>query len=134
MRNSKKYEDEGLRHLVAEKFGGVCYLRMDDTNPQKEDIEYVRAIEEDIKWLGFKWGKVCYASDYFQDLWDFAEWCILNDKAYVDEQTSEEIAAQKGSPTEPGQNSPYRDRPIEENLELFRMRKQKNVWKLLVIC
>ena len=82
---------------VAKKFGGVCNLRMDDTNPQKEDIEYVRAIERDIKWLGFEWGKVVYASDYFQDLWDFAEWCILNGRAYVDEQTSEEIAAQKGT-------------------------------------
>ena len=105
---------------VAEKFGGVCYLRMDDTNPQKEDLEYVRAIEEDIQWLGYKWGKICYASDYFQDLWDFAEWCITTGKAYVDEQTSEEIAAQKGTPTEPGQNSPYRDRPVAESLQLFR--------------
>ncbi|MBO7295291.1 MAG: glutamine--tRNA ligase, partial [Bacteroidaceae bacterium] len=101
---------------IAEKFGGQCYLRMDDTNPQKEDLEYVRAIEEDIQWLGYKWGKICYASDYFQDLWDFAEWCILTGKAYVDEQTSEEIAAQKGTPTEPGKNSPYRDRPAEESL------------------
>ena len=82
---------------AARKFGGTCYLRMDDTNPQKEDMEYVRAIEKDIKWLGFEWGKEVYASDYFQDLWDFAEWCILNDRAYVDEQTSEEIAAQKGT-------------------------------------
>ena len=105
---------------IAKKFGGVCNLRMDDTNPQKEDTEYVEAIERDIKWLGFEWGKVCYASDYFQDLWDFAEWCILQGKAYVDEQTSEEIAAQKGTPTEPGTNSIYRDRPAEESLRLFR--------------
>ena len=105
---------------IAKKFGGVCNLRMDDTNPQKEDTEYVEAIERDIKWLGFQWGKVCYASDYFQDLWDFAEWCILQGRAYVDEQTSEEIAAQKGTPTEPGTNSPYRDRPAEESLKLFR--------------
>ena len=105
---------------IAEKFGGVCNLRMDDTNPQKEDTEYVEAIERDIKWLGFQWGKVCYASDYFQDLWDFAEWCIMQGRAYVDEQTSEEIAAQKGTPTEAGTNSPYRDRPAEESLRLFR--------------
>ena len=105
---------------IAKNFGGVCNLRMDDTNPQKEDMEYVMAIERDIKWLGFDWGKVCYASDYFQDLWDFAEWCILNDLAYVDEQTSEEIAAQKGTPTEAGVNSPYRDRPNQDSLSLFR--------------
>lgn len=105
---------------IAKNFGGVCNLRMDDTNPQKEDMEYVMAIERDIKWLGFDWGKVCYASDYFQDLWDFAEWCILNDLAYVDEQTSEEIAAQKGTPMEAGVNSPYRDRPNQDSLSLFR--------------
>ena len=105
---------------IAKNFGGICNLRMDDTNPQKEDMEYVMAIERDIKWLGFDWGKVCYASDYFQDLWDFAEWCILNGLAYVDEQTSEEIAAQKGTPTEAGVNSPYRDRPNQDSLSLFR--------------
>ncbi|MBO4661152.1 MAG: glutamine--tRNA ligase [Bacteroidaceae bacterium] len=112
---------------VARKFGGVCNLRMDDTNPQKEDIEYVRAIERDIKWLGFEWGKVVYASDYFQDLWNFAEWCILNGRAYVDEQTSEEIAAQKGTPTEPGTDSPYRNRPAEESLRMFREMNSGNV-------
>ncbi len=112
---------------AARKFGGTCYLRMDDTNPQKEDMEYVRAIEKDIQWLGFKWGKEVYASDYFQDLWDFAEWCIQQGRAYVDEQTSEEIAAQKGTPTEPGQNSPYRDRPAEESLRLFREMNSGNV-------
>ena len=112
---------------VAQKFGGVCNLRMDDTNPQKEDTEYVEAIERDIKWLGFQWGKVCYASDYFQDLWDFAEWCILQGHAYVDEQSSEEIAAQKGTPTEPGTNSPFRERPAEESLKLFREMNSGNV-------
>ena len=112
---------------IAKKFGGVCNLRMDDTNPQKEDMEYVKAIERDIKWLGFDWGKVCYASDYFQDLWDFAEWCILNDKAYVDEQTSEEIAAQKGTPTEPGSESPYRNRPAQDSLSLFREMNSGNM-------
>lgn len=104
---------------VAAKYGGVCNLRMDDTNPQKEDMEYVEAIKRDIQWLGFKWGKILYASDYFQDLWDFAVWCIKQGRAYVDEQTSEEIAKQKGTPTQAGTNSPYRDRPIEESLRLF---------------
>ena len=104
---------------IAKKFGGVCNLRMDDTNPQKEDIEYVNAIKRDIEWLGFKWGKIVYASDYFQDLWNFAVWCIKTGKAYVDEQSAETIAEQKGTPTTPGTNSPYRDRPIEESLALF---------------
>ena len=104
---------------VAEKFGGVCNLRFDDTNPQKEDTEYVDAILHDIKWLGFKWKNIYYASDYFQQLWDFAVRLIKEGKAYVDEQTSEEIAAQKGTPTEPGTPSPYRNRPVEESLELF---------------
>ncbi len=104
---------------VAEKYNGVCNLRLDDTNPQKEDIEYVKAIEKDIEWLGFKWGKVLYASDYFQQLWDFAVELIKRGKAYVDEQTAEEIAKQKGTPTTPGQNSPFRDRPVEESLALF---------------
>ena len=104
---------------VAEKYNGVCNLRLDDTNPQKEDIEYVRAIEKDIEWLGLKWGKVLYASDYFQQLWDFAVELIKRGKAYVDEQTAEQIAAQKGTPTTPGQESPYRNRPVEESLALF---------------
>lgn len=104
---------------IAEKYGGVCNLRFDDTNPTKEDMEYVDAIKEDIEWLGFKWGNEYYASDYFQQLWDFAIDLIKEGKAYIDEQTSEQIAAQKGTPTQAGENSPYRDRPIEENLELF---------------
>ncbi len=112
---------------VAKRFGGKCFLRMDDTNPQKEDTEYVEAIKRDIEWLGFKWDNLVYASDYFQELWDFAEWCILHDKAYVDEQTSEEIAKQKGTPTEPGTNSPYRNRPAEESLRLFREMNSGNV-------
>ncbi len=112
---------------VAEKFGGVCNLRMDDTNPQKEDTEYVEAIKRDIEWLGFKWGDLVYASDYFQELWDFAVWCIKTGKAYVDEQTSEEIAQQKGTPTQPGTNSPYRDRPVEESLTLFEDMNSGNV-------
>ena len=105
---------------AAEEFGGVCNLRFDDTNPSKENTEYVENILNDIRWLGFKWGHIYYASDYFQKLWDFAIWMIENGHAYVDEQTSEQIAQQKGTPTEPGTPSPYRDRPIEENLRLFR--------------
>lgn len=104
---------------AAEEFGGVCNLRFDDTNPSKENTEYVENILNDIKWLGFKWGNIYYASDYFQKLWDFAIWMIKNGNAYVDEQTSEQIAEQKGTPTVPGTFSPYRDRPIEENLKLF---------------
>lgn len=104
---------------VAEKYNGICNLRFDDTNPSKEDTEYVDSILNDIQWLGFHWENVYYASDYFQQLWDFAVWMIKEGKAYIDEQTSEDIAAQKGTPTQPGTPSPYRDRPIEENLELF---------------
>jgi len=105
---------------VAEKFGGTCNLRFDDTNPVKEDTEYVDAIREDIHWLGFDWGdREYYASDYFPRLFDLAVRMIKEGKAYVDDQTSEEIAAQKGTPTRPGQNSPYRDRTPEENLDLF---------------
>ena len=105
---------------VAERYNGVCNLRFDDTNPSKEDTEYVDSILNDIKWLGFKWGNVYYASDYFQKLWDFAVWMIENGKAYVDEQTSEQIAEQKGTPTQARVESPYRNRPVEESLELFR--------------
>lgn len=112
---------------VAEKFGGTCNLRMDDTNPQKEDTEYVEAIKCDIEWLGFKWGKLVYASDYFQDLWDFAVWCIKAGRAYVDEQSSEDIAAQKGTPTQAGTESPYRNRPVEESLALFEEMNSGNV-------
>ncbi len=104
---------------VAEEFGGVCNLRFDDTNPSKEDTEYVDSILRDIQWLGFKWGNLYYASDYFEKLWDLAVWMIKQGLAYVDEQTSEQIAAQKGTPTQPGTASPFRDRPIEENLRLF---------------
>ena len=104
---------------LAEKYGGTCNLRFDDTNPQKEETEYIESIEHDIKWLGFKWANVFYASDYFQDLWDFAVWLIKQGRAYVDEQSSEVIAQQKGTTTSPGTNSPYRDRPVEENLRLF---------------
>ena len=110
---------------VAEKFGGTCNLRFDDTNPAKEDVEYVDSIKEDIHWLGFDWGdREYYASDYFPKLYDLAVRLIKEGKAYVDDQTSDEIAAQKGTPTEPGTESPYRNRTPEENLDLFeRMNK-----------
>lgn len=104
---------------AAERFGGVCNLRLDDTNPTKEGTEYVEAIKEDIEWLGFKWGKVLYASDYFEQLWDFAVALIRQGRAYVDEQSAEQIAAQKGTPTQPGVESPFRNRPVEESLALF---------------
>ena len=112
---------------IAKQYGGVCNLRMDDTNPQKEDTEYVEAIKRDIEWLGFKWGEILYASDYFQQLWDLAVALIKEGKAYVDEQTSEQIAAQKGTPTQPGTESPYRNRPIEESLKLFEEMNSGNV-------
>ena len=105
---------------VAEHYNGVCNLRFDDTNPSKENNEYVENILNDISWLGFKWGNIYYASDYFEKLWEFAVWMIQKGYAYVDEQSSEEIAKQKGTPTEPGVASPYRDRPVEESLELFK--------------
>ncbi|MBR5378144.1 MAG: glutamine--tRNA ligase/YqeY domain fusion protein [Bacteroidales bacterium] len=104
---------------IAAQHGGVCNLRFDDTNPTKENMEYVDAIKEDIQWLGYQWGNEYYASDYFQQLWDFAIELIKRGKAYIDEQSSEEIAAQKGTPTQPGIESPYRNRPIEESLDLF---------------
>ena len=104
---------------IAEKYKGICNLRFDDTNPSKENNEYVENILNDIHWLGFEWGDIYYASDYFQKLWDFAVWLIKNGHAYVDEQTAEQIAEQKGTPTTPGTASPYRDRPIDESLQLF---------------
>lgn len=105
---------------IARNYGGTCNLRFDDTNPVKEDVEYVDSIQEDIQWLGYQWKNVYYASDYFQQLWDVAEQLILSDKAYVDEQSAETIAKQKGTPTVPGTESPYRNRPVQESLELFR--------------
>ena len=104
---------------IAEKSKGICNLRFDDTNPSKEDNEHVENILNDIHWLGFEWGDIYYASDYFQKLWDFAVWLIKNGHAYVDEQTAEQIAEQKGTPTTAGTASPYRDRPIDESLQLF---------------
>lgn len=104
---------------LAQQYGGICNLRFDDTNPVKEDVEYVDSIQEDIQWLGFDWANVYYASDYFQQLWDFAICLIKDGKAYIDEQSAEEIAKQKGTPTLAGTESPFRNRPIDENLDLF---------------
>lgn len=109
---------------IAERYNGICNLRFDDTNPVKEDVEYVDSIMEDIKWLGFHWENVYYASDYFPQLWDFAVRLIKEGKAYVDEQSAEIIAQQKGTPTQPGTNSPFRDRPVEESLDLFNRMNQ----------
>jgi glutaminyl-tRNA synthetase len=105
---------------IAEQYNGTCNLRFDDTNPVKEDVEYVDSIMDDIRWLGFHWNEDYYASDYFRQLFDFAVRLIETGKAYVDEQSAEEIARQKGTPTQPGTESPYRNRPIVENLDLFR--------------
>ncbi|MDR0431497.1 MAG: glutamine--tRNA ligase/YqeY domain fusion protein [Tannerellaceae bacterium] len=104
---------------IAERYNGICNLRFDDTNPVKEDVEYVDSIMEDIKWLGYNWENVYYASDYFQQLFDFAVQLVKKGNAYVDEQRAEDIAKQKGTPTQPGVESPYRNRPVEENLDLF---------------
>ncbi len=104
----------------AQKYGGTCNLRLDDTNPSKEDVEYVDAICEDIKWLGFKWDKLLYASDYFDDIYECAVKLIKMGKAYVDDLSADEIREYRGTLTEPGKESPYRTRSIEENLDLFR--------------
>ena len=110
-----------LNFGIAEEFGGRCHLRFDDTNPAKEEQEYIDAIERDVRWLGFDWGKHLYhASDYFETLYEWAEHLIEAGKAYVDDQSQEEMRANRGTLTEPGRNSPFRDRPVEENLDLFR--------------
>lgn len=105
---------------TAMKYGGVCNLRLDDTNPAKEDIEYVESIKEDIEWLGFKWEECLYASSYFDFLYECAIKLIKDGKAYVDDLTAEEMREYRGTLTEPGKNSPYRDRSVEENLDLFK--------------
>ncbi len=113
-----------LNFGLAKRFNGKCNLRFDDTNPVKEEVEYVDSIKEDVKWLGFEWeGEERYASDYFDQLYDWAEKLIMEGKAYVDDQSSEEIASQKGTPTKPGQESPYRNRTVDENIDLFRRMK-----------
>jgi glutaminyl-tRNA synthetase len=123
------YLHVGHASAICLNFGlGIDYkapvnLRFDDTNPSKEEQEYVDAIKRDVEWLGFQWDKECYASDYFQQLYDWAVELIKKDKAYVDSQTSQEMAQQKGTPTQPGTDSPYRNRSIEENLDLFTRMK-----------
>jgi glutaminyl-tRNA synthetase len=112
-----------LNFGLGEKYNAPVNLRFDDTNPIKEEQEYVDAIKRDVEWLGFKWAKECYASDYFQQLYDWAVMMIKAGDAYVDSQASEVIAEQKGTPTQAGKNSPFRDRSVEENLELFRKMK-----------
>ena len=109
-----------LNFELAKKYSAKINLRFDDTNPEKEEQKYIDAIKSDIKWLNYKWDNELYASDYFQILHDWAVNLIENDKAYVDSQNSEKIASQKGTPTEPGLNSPFRDRPIEESLAMFK--------------
>lgn len=109
------------------KYNAPVNLRFDDTNPAKEEQEFVDAIKKDVAWLGFKWDKVCYASDYFQELYDWAVLLIKNGKAYVDSQTSQQIAEQKGTPTEPGKESPFRNRSVEENLKIFKKMKNGDV-------
>ena len=113
-----------LNFGIAEEFGGRCHLRFDDTNPTKEEQEYIDAIERDVRWLGFDWGKHLYhASDYFERLYEWAEHLIHTGHAYVDDQSQEEMRVARGTLTEPGKNSPFRDRPVEENLDLFRRMK-----------
>jgi glutaminyl-tRNA synthetase len=109
-----------LNFGVASEFGGYCNLRYDDTNPTKEDVEYVDAIEEDVRWLGFEWKEHRHASDYFEQLYQWAEHLVTHGKAYVDSLSAEEMREYRGTLTEPGKNSPHRDRSVEENLELFR--------------
>ncbi|MGO4788313.1 glutamine--tRNA ligase/YqeY domain fusion protein [Paenibacillus sp. 2KB_20] len=113
-----------INFTLADEFGGRTHLRFDDTNPVKEDIEYVNSIKEDVKWLGFDWEELRYASDYFEEMYNRAVLLIKKGKAYVDDQSADQIREKRGTLTEPGQNSPYRDRSVEENLDLFeRMRK-----------
>ncbi len=110
-----------LNFGIAEEFGGRCHLRFDDTNPTKEEQEYIDAIKRDVRWLGYDWGKHLYhASDYFEQLYQWAECLIRDAKAYVDDQSQDEIRANRGTLTEPGNNSPFRDRSVEENFDLFR--------------
>ena len=110
---------------IAEEYGGLCNLRYDDTNPTKEDVEYVDAIKEDIRWLGFTWDdREFYASDYFDQLYEMAIKLIEKGKAYVDDQSPEEVSQNRGTLTEPGIESPYRERSVEENLDLFERMRQ----------
>src|SRR5713226_189803 len=113
-----------LNFGIAQEFSGRCHLRFDDTNPTKEEQEYIDSIQADVRWLGYDWGtNLFYASDYFERLYEWAEILIRNGDAYVDDQSQEEIRLTRGTLTEPGKNSPYRNRPVEENLDLFRRMK-----------
>ena len=109
-----------LNFGVAEDYGGGCNLRFDDTNPEKEEIEYAESIKQDVEWLGYQWRNLCYASDYFEQLYQYAVDLIKSGKAYVDSQSAEQIRETRGTLTRPGTNSPYRNRPFEENLDLFK--------------
>jgi glutaminyl-tRNA synthetase len=117
-----------LNFGIAKEFGGRCNLRFDDTNPMKEEQEYIDAIERDVRWLGFDWGAHLYhASDYFEQLYEWAVHLVKTGKAYVDDLSADEIREYRGTLTEPGRNSPYRDRSVEENLDLFeRMRRKRS--------
>src|SRR3979490_491138 len=109
-----------LNFGIAEEFGGRCHLRFDDTNPTREEQEYIDAIERDVRWLGYDWGThLHHASDYFEQLYEWAEHLVRNHKAYVDDQSPEHMRVNRGTLTEPGKNSPFRDRSVEENLDLF---------------
>ena len=113
-----------LNFGISNEYGGICHLRFDDTNPSKEEAEYVQSIQEDVRWLGFDWQDHLYfASDYFEQLYTFAEELINRGKAYVCELTGDEIRQYRGTLTEPGKKSPYRDRSVSENLDLFRKMK-----------
>src|SRR6476660_4523372 len=113
-----------LNFGIDQEFSGRCHLRFDDTNPTKEEQEYIDSIQADVHWLGYDWGtNLYYASDYFERLYGWAEELIKAGLAYIDDQTQEEIRISRGTLTEPGKNSPFRDRPVEENLDLFRRMK-----------
>ncbi len=120
---------------LAKRYGGLCNLRFDDTNPVKEDVEYVDAIKEDIQWLGFNWAEERYASDYFDQLYVWAQELIRKGAAYVDDQSQEQIREARGTVSVPGTNSPFRERSVEENLELFEAMKDgkyadgEQVWR-----
>src|ERR1700723_1514914 len=115
-----------LNFSLADEFGGKTNLRFDDTNPEKEEQEYVDSIQKDVRWLGFDWERLCYASDYFGQLYEWALKLIRDGKAYVDDLSADEIREHRGTLTEPGKDSPYRHRSVEENLNLFeRMRARE---------
>lgn len=116
-----------LNFGLAKRYGGLCNLRFDDTNPVKEDVEYVDSIKEDVNWLGFQWAEEHYASDYFEQLYDWAVELIRKGKAYVDDQSQEEIRLNRGTVTVPGKESPWRNRSVEENLDLFARMRARGV-------